>query len=191
MAESNWNIVRPVIEVTKYAFLICFVIYWIGCASGKSKIVYSQVESGNQLEQVPEIQLDTFLTIWMHKTEDEKGVSVRQLYKDSTYTYFWARGEKYFKVGDNNLSKLDYQSINGDLILNAFYNEVIPAEHKGKERQCSTALVDFDWAFGFIESENSIIIKCHYKVKCEFLIGVINKDYVAKYDLGSKEIMKL
>lgn len=161
-------------------------MFCLGCKSTKTEIVYSEVQKGNQLDKIPEIKLDSFLRIWIQKTEDERGLSVRQLYKDSVFSYFWARWKSYYKIQNKILLKVDYKSINGDSVRALFYDHIIPTADKKKQEQCSTALIDFDFKYDFLEQYNTILIQCHYKVKCELLITVVSRDYVAKYDIKSK-----
>jgi hypothetical protein len=177
-------------KVSLYALLIGLSIHCLSCGSTKTSISYREVEKGNELDKIPEVSFDTFLTRWIQKTNDERGVSVRQVYKDSTYTYFWARGNNYYKVQNGRLAKVDYTSIDGDSIRAIFYQEIIPAGDKKKGDGCGTASIDVDYEYDFIEQENALMIKCHYKVKCE-LIRVVNKDYTAKYTIRTGEIIKI
>jgi len=171
--------------------VICLLSICLSCKTSKTEIVYGEIENGNQLDRVTEIELDTFLTIWTGRTDDERGLSVKQLYKDSAFTYFWVRWKDYYKLRNEILAKVNYESVNGDEIRSDFYNQIITADDKYKQDRCVSSWIDFDWEYDFREQANCILIRCHYKVKCEALIRVVNRQYQAKYDITSGVLTKI
>jgi len=94
-------------------------------------------------------------------------------------------------VRNDNLNNIDYYSIIGDSIREKFYYEIIPLKDRNKQNNCSSAIIDFDYTYRYVEKENSIEVKCRYKVLCEFLFTIIKKDYAAIYDIETKTIKKM
>lgn len=155
------------------------------------------VESSKRLNQKDseplEINMDTFLSLWLKNTADPRAPRLKELKMDSTYTYFTktkTRNRNCYKIKNTQLRKLDYKSLIGDSVSKSFYYDVIPLADRAKEKRCSTALIDFDYKYKYMEEHDAIEVSCRYKVMCELVIPVVKKNYVALYDLKSKRFLK-
>lgn len=164
------------------------------CSSSKEFIKFDEVTLGNHLGKAREIDIDSFLIIWLDNTQYSKiDFNLHKLFQDSLYTYFGKqtfKNQDLFKIRNERLIRLDYHSINGDFIKERFYNDIIPIEDRNKQNNCTSASISIDYVYRYIESENSIEIYCHYKVLCEFFIRIIKKDYKAKYNIENKTLTK-
>jgi hypothetical protein len=175
--------------------LISGLLYLSNCSSSKEYIKFEEVRLGNHLSKAKEIDIDTFLIIWLENTQYSKvDFNLNELYHDSIFTYFGKQTFKYqnlYKIRNETLCRVDHKSIVGDFIKERFYYDIIPIEDRNKQNNCSSASISIDYKYRFIEPENSIEIECHYKVLCELFIRIIHKDYKAKYDIGNKTIRKI
>jgi hypothetical protein len=187
-------IIRFLFKVFVFSLSILGLFFLSNCNSSKEFIKFDTVRPGNQLAKAKEIDIDTFLIIWLENTQHSKvDFNLNELYQDSIFTYFGKQTfnhQNLYKIRKENLNSVDYKSIDGDLINERFYNDIIPAEDRNKQNQCSSASISIDYKYHYIESANTIEIECHYKVLCEFFIRIINKDYKAKYDIGKKTLAR-
>ena len=160
----------------------------IACLACKVKqpISYADLTQGKNLERVPEMPLDSFLEVWMNKTEEHWGMSVKEKFKDSLFTYFRADKKPFFKVNNIRLDQIGFSSLDEQEIPERFYKEVIPLKDRKKEKDCNSISTSWNWEYRYLEEENAIEIRCRYKVKCEFLFTLVNKNYTALYDLNNK-----
>lgn len=167
------------------------------CSDSKKYIDFAAVRQGNHLNNAREITTDAFLTAWLENTVPLKAnTNLNELYSDSLFTYFGKQTfkyQKFFKVKNENLRKVNHHSINGDSIRSKFYDEIIPSEDKDKARskQCISTTINIDFKYKFIESENIIEITCRYKVVCEFVAGLVKKEYFARYDITNRAFIKI
>jgi hypothetical protein len=176
---------------------IIIIIGLLGaCYGQKQYLDFGQVRNGNYLDKAKEVQLDTFVSVWLENTHPFKvDMNLNELYRDTSFTYFGKqtfKNQELIKIKSDELKRLDYKSLNGDSIRKKFYNEVIPTEDKNKseKKNCTTTTINIDFKYKFIESENVIEVRCHYKVTCEFMIRLVKADYFAKYDLRNRTFIK-
>lgn len=174
--------------------LIPGLLYLSNCSSTKEFIKFEEVRLGNHLTKAKEIDVDTFLIIWLENRQYVKfDINLNELYQDSIFTYFGKQTFKYqnlYKVRNESLRGVDYKSIVGDYIRERFYYDIIPIGDRNKQNNCTSASISIEYKYRFNKAENSIEIECHYKVLCEFFIRIINKDYKAKYDIENKTMRK-
>ena len=168
------------------ASILFFLLLACLACQVKQPISYYDLIEGRNLERVSEIPLDSFLGIWMERIEEHWGMSVKVMHTDSAFTYFRADRKPYFKVNKSILDQIGFSTLDEQEIGRKFYNEVIPLEDREKHKRCGSASIDFKRKYRYIEHEHAIEIRCRYKVKCEFLFTVVNKDYIGFYDLISK-----
>lgn len=182
-------------NIILWTFTIVISFQLLSCRTSQDFINFNEINQGIHLDKAKEIIIDTFLTIWIENESKPKfDMNLNELYKDSTFTYFGKQRPKYqsfYKIKNENLNSIDYKSIIGDSIRMKFYYEIIPLKDRNKRNNCSSAFIDFDYKYRYIESETSIEIKCQYKVVCEFLIRIIKEEYIAKYDIKSRTLKKL
>jgi hypothetical protein len=183
-------------SITRLTLTIAVCVQLIACGGSKKYIDLGQVRNGSHLDKAKEIELDTFLTVWLENTHPFKvDMNLNELYKDSSFTYFGKQTFKYqelLKIENEILKKVDYKSLNGDSIKTMFYEEIIPQEDRNKSnsKKCSWLSIKIDFNYKFIESENIIEISCRYKVVCESMVTLVKKDYHAKYDIGNRTLTK-
>jgi len=186
--------IQAIGHIIKWILISVILQYFISCKSPHDLINFNDIKQGNYLGEASEITVDTFISLWIeNETPYKFDFNLNKLYKDSIFTYFGKQTFKYqsfYKVRNENLYDIDYQSIIGDSIRKKFYYEIIPIEDKNKQNKCSSAFIDFDYTYKYIKNENSIEVKCRYKVLCEFLFNIIKKDYSAKYNIENKTIFR-
>lgn len=167
----------------KYIFTILIFLWVTG-----QKLINSDNKKVDKRNSEPkEINVDTFLDLWLQNTSDPREPRLKEFKVDSTYTYFTRKRSSY-KIKNMLLNKIDYKALEGDLIRNLFYTNVIPPVDREKQKHCSTASINFDYQNKFLEHDQAIEITCLYKVKCEFVIPIVKKSYVALYDLKTKAL---
>jgi len=184
-------------SITLFLMFALAITLILGCSSLKRTFTFAEIKKGNHLDKAQEINLDTFMIYWIEKTVElpNTGSTFSEIYKDSTFTYFYKRPlklQKLYKIENRALELVDYKSINGDSIREKFYDQIIPAEDKLKEtfNKCTTFSVSTDFKYKFHKTENAIEISCRYKINCELLAQLMNKNYAAKYDI-SKDVFTI
>lgn len=179
-------------------FLIIIAFSLLRCGTTKDFIDFKEIKQGNLLDKANEIELGYFLIVWIENTRQPKvDFNLNELYKDSTFTYFGKQTFKYqnfYKIRNDYLIKVDYKSINGNSIRMKFIDEVIPQEDKkkvsSKSKNCTGTFISYDFNYRFIENDDQIEVLCHWKVKCEFLFNLINKEYRANYNITKSKLIK-
>jgi hypothetical protein len=166
-------------------------------ALGRESICHFwQVKNGNYLERAKEIKLDTFVTVWLENTPFKVDMNLNELYSDTLFTYFGKqtfKSQDLIKIKSNELRKIDYKLLNGDSIRTSFYNEINfnrGERKKGDGKNCTSTSIKIDYEYKLIESENIIEVRSHYKLTCEFMIGLIKADYFAKHGLRNRTFIK-
>ncbi|MFC0773374.1 hypothetical protein [Terrimonas alba] len=176
--------------MTDHSFFIIIIFLSVTLSvAGQKSINASSKKLVERNREPIEINIDTFLGLWLQNTADPREPRLKELKMDSAYTYF-TRNRNYYKINNEQLRKLGYKGLIGDSITKSFYYGVIPLVDREREKRCSTALIDFDYKYKYKEEVEAIEVSCHYKVTCELVIPVVKKKYVALYDLKSKSFLK-
>lgn len=184
-------------------YCILFAIFFTPPAAGQSKKSYTpilpeNVRNGKQLERARAFTFKQFIEFYLEfgliRPSKEHGgsISIRELYSDTAATYFAYGTDKYvdrlIKVRTADLSKVDYATMDGSEIEKRFRNEVVPEKDKKrvKNATCSTGFSSFEFDFEYVESENKVRITYKWKETCDFFVKLVNKTYIADYDLAGK-----
>jgi hypothetical protein len=183
----------------RWAVIVIFGLTLISSCSSKKSVNFEEVKKGQHLNQAVEISVNIFFQIWMSNRYPQKiDLNCHELYKDDTYTYF---GESTFK-GLNirqNLYKIknetlkqyfpSYKNIDGQLIRNKVWDEVIPQNDQDIRKNAACNSSSSKPRFTYVLENDKIKITLEWKYKCDFKT-LIDKTYLCYYDMGTLEIIK-
>ncbi|MBK7885355.1 MAG: hypothetical protein IPJ81_17405 [Chitinophagaceae bacterium] len=100
----------------------------------------------------------------------------------------------FIKVQNRELPSIDFIELDGQKLREQFISEIIPeadeSRVKRKRKNCTSATYSRDFEYKYIKDSDEVEIRCHWKVKCDFVTKIINKEYVARYDIGKKQFLK-
>ncbi|HRP91205.1 MAG TPA: hypothetical protein PKX92_14350 [Edaphocola sp.] len=163
----------------------------------------SDIKNGEHLEIAKEMPVDRFVQYFLQ--EGKKIPSKKygdyllfeKLFKDSLFTYF---GRTYtcglidfIKVSNREMPSVGFLKLDGLELRENFVNNIIPEEDKNrvtrKERHCTSTFYSRNFKYKYIKETDEVEILCHWKIKCEFLFNIINKKYVSRYSIESKQFI--
>lgn len=193
--------------MTRLTFIFLLFVL-TSCKATKQTATYEKINSGQNLDKVALISLDSFFNQWVFNRKIQKvDLNIRELNKDNQFTYFgkprlgltqtkWT----FFKVYSDTLTKQfpNYKDFFGDELRNYLWTKVIPKE-------------DIDlWNYNRTTQQNTMKAKCPYKknkpihkytlidhkviltmtweIECEELERLKSKKYMASYNLLTKQL---
>ena len=171
----------------------------MNCSSSKKSINFEKVKEGEHLNQAVEISVDNFFQIWMSNRYPQKiDLNCHELYKDDTYTYFGESTLKglnirqnLYKVQNDSLNQYfpNYRNIDGQMIRQEFWEEVIPKNDKDirKNADCNSSSSNPRFTYKLENDKIKIILDWRYK--CDFKT-LIDKTYFGYYDMEKLEIKR-
>lgn len=162
----------------------------------------AQIKKGQQLHQAQTKQFADFLLDYIEHGKEQKSISFtfsvyEELYKDETYTYIariCKRGTvlAFIKVSNRTLDQIDWKKIDGNVIRQSFEEQIIPKadKEKVKRRQfhCGGEVDHSVFSYQYLAATQEVAITYHWKLTCDFMYNLINKTYVAHYDLKTHQL---
>jgi hypothetical protein len=184
----------------KKQFIITLALVLLSGIATAQRVIISpeKVKAGQQLELAKPFTLQQFISYYTEfgrrHTDLKYGTTyITEAYKDDQFTYFLRGRENYaisfFKVSNTELAKTNYTLLEGDSIRNKFIAEIVPEKDKQKgntDDKCMMAYESGTFSYLFIEASNQLEVKYHWKVKCELVSTLINKTYIARYNINSQ-----
>lgn len=184
--------------------LALLIISGVSCivAAQKVKISPEKVKAGQQLELAKPFTLQQFISYYVEfgrrQTDLKYGTTyITEACKDDQFTYFIRGKENYaisfFKVSNTELAKTNYTLLEGDSIRKNFIAQIVPEKDKLKGKKVDNCLMSSEsgtFSYLFIEATNQLEVKYHWKIKCELLGTIINKTYIARYNIISHSYIK-
>jgi hypothetical protein len=166
-----------------------------------NEIKISDIKNGKHLDVAKELPVDRFVQYYLEvgkKVQSKKYgdyVLFEELYKDSLFTYF---GRTYtyglidfIKVSNGQLPSGSFITLDGQELRRQFINTIIPQEDKSrvnrKDKDCASTTYSQDFKYKYIKETNEIEVDCYWKIKCDFLYTIINKQYKAKYNIDERQ----
>lgn len=202
-------------KIISVFLVVCQLVYGALFAQNSKKeslIQYRQMtatdiaefKQGEHLEWAKTFTLEKFMEYYIEKGQkffDKKygSQSIEELYRDSSYIYFGhlsGEGLLYLiKVARQDLDGINFQELDGNEIRKKFIEEVVPNEDKERVKSkdnCSMGsyLTDFTY-FKYYSETKEIEIGYKWKINCEFLYKIINKTYIARYNIDTKTFSSL
>ena len=169
------------------------------CSSSRKSISFEQVKEGHHLNRAVEISVDNFFQIWMNNRYPQKiDLNCHELFKNDTYTYFGQNTLKglnirqnLYKVQNDSLYQKfsNYQNIDGQIIRQEFWEEVIPQSDKNIRKNADCNSSSSNPRFSYSLDNGKIKINLEWKYKCDFKT-LIDKTYFGYYDMKELEIVK-
>jgi hypothetical protein len=175
-------------EQMKLRLSIVFAVFFFGmnsCGMKQQYELYQAVEKGQRLEEVNEIDLATFISKWMTKDKDERGLTVSEIHSNSDFSFFQFRGDSIYKVKQSLLSTVDYKAIDGDSIRHQFSKTIIPTTDHIKCEGGGSYNSEYTYSTDLEKKEITIVL--HYIIRCEF-IKKLDKTYKAVYSYEKKTL---
>lgn len=167
-------------------FLVLLLLFVLNsCGMKQQYELYQAVEKGTRLDEVHEIDLAAFLSKWITKRTDERGVSIYEIYSNSAFVFFSFRGDSIYKIKQDLLSTLDYKAIDGPVIRNQFFDEMVPESDRINCEGSGSYNPKFTYSVDLEKKEITIIL--HNVIRCEF-IKKLDKTYKAVYSYETKKM---
>lgn len=167
------------------------MVFLLSCHETKEVLNLHEVEQGMHLEKAEEIKIDKFISLWIDRViDDKRGKIFRELYTDSTYSYFGTYGNGYTifnKILNTELSKVNYISIDGWSIKEQM-KKLLSDESKKKIGNKGGAF-SWDFTYNYLAKEEKIIIHLRYRFRSSFR-QIVDENYSATYSIVNKTLIR-
>ncbi|WP_142683292.1 hypothetical protein [Chitinophaga polysaccharea] len=167
------------------------------------KVFVNEASKGQHTALAREFAIDQFIDYYLRKDEGSSrkmsiAPVVQELYRDSVYTYFglyrWSRLLDFLKVKNTDLAEVNYTKLDVLHIRKTFIDRVIPEADKKevlkKEKDFHAFTARYEFAYRYIRETREIETICRWKERNGLLLRVIDKTYVANYNIDTKEFSK-
>jgi hypothetical protein len=164
-----------------------------------TKLDTNEIKSGKHLDVAREYTIEHFVAYYVENekikfTKEYGTLTIQMLYTDSIFTYF---GRKYyyglidfFKVKVSDLENINLDNISGTEIRKNFIAKIVPESDKNKviqkQKSCTSSNHTPQFIYDYKKETNSILITYKWRISCDFLYKIINKTYVAMYDIKTR-----
>lgn len=123
--------------------------------------------------------------------------TIKQLYKDSSFTYFARQGSSrlkhFLRVKSEELRDVNYNDFDGETLREKFFETVIPSSDKQSvEQKKNDNMMAFSYKnFKYDYDQGTKLLKVifKWKVRSDFM-SVINKTYTAQYNVSTGQFVK-
>lgn len=163
----------------------------------------SEVKKGQHLALAKEMSADRFVQYYLEKgkkVQDKKygdNILFEELYRDSMFAYFgrvYAYGLiDFVKVSNEELPSKGFIALDGQELRERFIDKVIPQEDKKrvdqKGRNCTSSWDSQSFEYSYIKDMDVVEIKCHWRIRCDFIYKKIDKVYVSRYSILDEEFI--
>lgn len=188
-----------------FAFVCCLVFaFAFGQTQKKTSTIFykldiTEVTLGKYLDKAREFSIEDFVIYYVEKGDTSYSKKygteiIAPVYKDAVFTYFGRKHNSslldFFKVKTSDLERMNLGNIDGAEIRKNFIEKIVPESDKQKvaknEKMCSMGNYTGVYTYNYKKETKEILIKYKWRISCEFLFNIINKTYVALYNIETK-----
>jgi hypothetical protein len=163
------------------------------------KLDTNEIRTGKHLDLAREFTIEQFVAYYVDhgKVRENKkyGIEIIEpLYTDAVSRYFGLKHSHglidFFKIKLSDLKSVNLANIDGMEIRKNFIEQVVQEADKNKvaknEKNCSMTHYIPEFIYDYKKETNAILVTYKWRISCEFLFNIINKTYVALYNIETK-----
>ncbi len=157
----------------------------------------NDVKRGKNLELARHFPIEKFVAYYLENGKIEYNkkyglLLISEFFVDTQFCYFGRTNSfgfiDFFKVNKADLTDINLQNLNGDVIRDKFITQIVPSKDKEKvkrkEKQCTSQYINPQFTYNYKEKTKEVEIIYKWKISCDFIYKIINKTYTANYNIS-------